>query len=309
MARKRPTPRTPTAEDNAFLRDILAAPEDDAPRLRYADWLMANGDPERAEYIRLDIRQTRSTGETAATRSRRGNRLRELWAAHREAWLEVLPVPMRGFVSFVRGFPGRADCDIVEFLDWPEPLWQAAPVTGLITTLCLRTEELYSGDLEAMAAFRKLIGPRVQELAAAPQLARILDLDMNESGIRTRHVKPLVGSRFLTRLRSLDLSVNGLGNEAAEAVAGSSRFPNLAVLRMDWNQIGDPGARALANSPHLASLAELSLSNNVIGDEGGQALAKSPHLKNLRRLDLTKNNLSKTVRAALRERFRRRVVL
>jgi hypothetical protein len=83
-------------------------------------------------------------------------------------------------------------------------------------------------------------------------------------------------------LRTLDLSVNGLGNEAAEAVAGSPRLPDLAVLRMGYNRIGD---------------------------EGGQVLAASPHLANLRRLDLTGNNLSKAVRAALREWFRRRVAL
>src|SRR5262249_48664090 len=84
---------------------------------------------------------------------------------------------------------------------------------------------------------------------------------------------------------------------------------NLAVLRMEWNRIGDPGARALANSPHLAGLSELSLSNNAIGDEGARALAASPHLTNLRWLDVTKNNMSQSGRAALRERFRRRVAL
>jgi uncharacterized protein (TIGR02996 family) len=309
MAKKRRKARTPTDEDEAFLRDILAAPEDDAPRLRYADWLKANGDPDRAEYIRLDIRQTRSGGESASTRSRRWTRLRELWSANRKNWLESLPLQMRPYVGFVRGFPGRLDSAIEDFLFWPEPLWQSAPVTGLITTLCLRTESLYTGDLEAMASFRAHIGPEVREMAATPQLARIVHLDMNESGIRTRHVRPLVASRYLTQLRSLDLSANGLGNEAAEAVAESSRLPNLAVLRMDWNRIGDPGARALANSPHLAGLSELSLSINLIGDEGGHALAASPHLMNLRRLDLTRNNLSISGRAALRKRFRRRVAL
>src|SRR4051812_2369116 len=126
MPSKRRKVRTPTAEDEVFLRDILAAPEDDAPRLHYADWLKANGDPERAEYIRLDIRYVRHSGASASTRSRLWRRLRELWDTHRAAWLEPLPLPMRPFVSFVRGFPGRADCAIVEFLSWPEPLWQSA---------------------------------------------------------------------------------------------------------------------------------------------------------------------------------------
>ncbi len=37
--------------DEAFLRAILAYPEDDTPRLIYADWLEERGDP-RAELLR-----------------------------------------------------------------------------------------------------------------------------------------------------------------------------------------------------------------------------------------------------------------
>ncbi|MBN9120375.1 MAG: TIGR02996 domain-containing protein [Planctomycetes bacterium] len=38
-----------------FLHAICADPEDDTPRLVYADWLDENGAPERAEFIRLQI--------------------------------------------------------------------------------------------------------------------------------------------------------------------------------------------------------------------------------------------------------------
>ena len=39
-------------QDEAFLADIVEHPDDDAPRLVYADWLEDHGDPERAEFIR-----------------------------------------------------------------------------------------------------------------------------------------------------------------------------------------------------------------------------------------------------------------
>jgi uncharacterized protein (TIGR02996 family) len=39
-----------------FLRDILAHPEDDTPRLIYADWLDDHGQPERAEFLRAEYR-------------------------------------------------------------------------------------------------------------------------------------------------------------------------------------------------------------------------------------------------------------
>ena len=41
------------AED--FKRAICAAPDDDAPRLAFADWLYEQGDCDRAEYIKLAI--------------------------------------------------------------------------------------------------------------------------------------------------------------------------------------------------------------------------------------------------------------
>jgi len=41
--------------DDAFIADIIANPEDDTPRLIYADWLEEHGQHERAEFIRLQI--------------------------------------------------------------------------------------------------------------------------------------------------------------------------------------------------------------------------------------------------------------
>jgi uncharacterized protein (TIGR02996 family) len=39
----------------ALVRAVLAAPEDDAPRLVFADWCDENGDSEWAEFIRLQV--------------------------------------------------------------------------------------------------------------------------------------------------------------------------------------------------------------------------------------------------------------
>lgn len=41
-----------------FMRDIIANPADDMPRLVYADWLFDHGQPERGEFIRLQIELT-----------------------------------------------------------------------------------------------------------------------------------------------------------------------------------------------------------------------------------------------------------
>ena len=44
-----------TPDETALLAAVCAAPEDDAPRLVMADWFDEHGDPERAEFIRVQI--------------------------------------------------------------------------------------------------------------------------------------------------------------------------------------------------------------------------------------------------------------
>lgn len=43
------------AERAGLLADILANPEDDTPRLIYADWLEDGGEPAKAEFIRVQV--------------------------------------------------------------------------------------------------------------------------------------------------------------------------------------------------------------------------------------------------------------
>ena len=57
------------AGETELLAEIYAAPDDDAPRLVYADWLQERGDP-RGEFIALQL-------ERARGKARSGGRQRE----------------------------------------------------------------------------------------------------------------------------------------------------------------------------------------------------------------------------------------
>src|SRR3974390_780338 len=50
-----------TEEEEELLAAIDARPDEDGPRLAHADWLEANGDPERAAYIRSSLHTERDT--------------------------------------------------------------------------------------------------------------------------------------------------------------------------------------------------------------------------------------------------------
>jgi uncharacterized protein (TIGR02996 family) len=82
MARKRPT-----TQQAAILDDVVRNPDDDGPRLVYADWLEDNGQPQRAEIIRV---QCAAEGDEAA-RLLRQVRERELLVGHWHEWMQELP--------------------------------------------------------------------------------------------------------------------------------------------------------------------------------------------------------------------------
>jgi len=46
-------------EREAFLVAIRAAPEDDTPRLAFADWLQEHGDEPQTEFIRVQVKLAR----------------------------------------------------------------------------------------------------------------------------------------------------------------------------------------------------------------------------------------------------------
>jgi uncharacterized protein (TIGR02996 family) len=88
-------------DEAAFMAAILAAPDDDAPRLVFADWLDERGD-RRAEWLRLTVRRDQltrgpSAGEDMVARTlawakdrtevgRITRRLQQLAAVVPEAW-------------------------------------------------------------------------------------------------------------------------------------------------------------------------------------------------------------------------------
>jgi len=109
------------SDEAALLRAICAHPDEDTPRLVYADWLDEHDQPERAEFIRVQIERDAHPDCTGdhdvivehSTEKSRHLRAREaeLLAAHRKAWLAHLGAfaeamyEERVEVGFVRGFP------------------------------------------------------------------------------------------------------------------------------------------------------------------------------------------------------------
>src|SRR5262245_31911453 len=85
----------------ALFQAVLDSPGDDAPRLVFADWLDENGEPERAEVIRLQI-EAACTPFYEPRYDALNRRADALIAAHGTGWR--LPNLRAGDQVFRRGF-------------------------------------------------------------------------------------------------------------------------------------------------------------------------------------------------------------
>src|SRR5262245_11304094 len=91
-----------TSQDAALLAAVYADPHDDAPRLVYADWLDENGDPERAEFIRVQIALANARDDDPR-RPALAKREKQLLKAHGKVWRGSGDPWLRG-AGFERGF-------------------------------------------------------------------------------------------------------------------------------------------------------------------------------------------------------------
>src|SRR5262249_20802400 len=107
-----------------FLRAILENPDDDTPRLVYADWLEERDDP-RGEFIRVQCRLARMSGEDPL-RPDLEARERDLLASHGEGWVGPLRPWVTGW-TFRRGFLERVRVTVPVYLEHADVLLRLAP--------------------------------------------------------------------------------------------------------------------------------------------------------------------------------------
>src|SRR4051794_40494225 len=89
----------------ALMRAVIDRPGDDAPRLVLADWFEDNGEPARAEFVRVQLEIARSGEGGRARLEKLAVRERELYAARTPDWYEDVPQWARQQVTQRYGSP------------------------------------------------------------------------------------------------------------------------------------------------------------------------------------------------------------
>src|SRR5262245_15977158 len=125
------------ADRAAFLRAICANPDDDLPRLVFADWLDEHGEPERAEFIRVQIEFARLSAagpkgdELKARLDELKAREKHLLAAPGVRWHPPLPAGVM-VGSSVRGFVGSVLVrNLTAFVGIADQLFASHPIYHL----------------------------------------------------------------------------------------------------------------------------------------------------------------------------------
>ncbi|MEK6233367.1 MAG: TIGR02996 domain-containing protein [Planctomycetales bacterium] len=280
-------------QERAFREEILAAPEDDAPRLIFADWLEERGDP-RGDFIRAQCELARLHEADPRTDALRRQQ-RELIARgvldRYPEWPGTLANLER--VWFRRGFPDTIQITPGQFLDGAETLFEAAPLLrGLKFTRlnvgisklaeCPFLERIVSLNVAGQGSYEQGL-----VLANSPFLHRLESLNIFNAFFRSGDaaVRGLVDSGLSERIHSLECGSNDVQEGALSAFAASKGVP---WRNLGWfsNRLTASSVRHLMQSPRSAGLHTLNLGYNSLGIQGLQALAKAPRMKNLKLLNV-----------------------
>jgi uncharacterized protein (TIGR02996 family) len=227
-------------DGDALLRAVLAEPDDDTPRLIYADWLDEHDQHPRAAFIRDQIEAVRAEpyGPQARTaEARAADLLRE----HSADWLAGLPGNV--LLRFERGFVGGVEGPPAEFARAAEALFAAAPVqTYRLSFDSYTADFLFMHEFFAIPQLRHLrrfeCAPTLHLAAEdyelidkCPHLAGLRDLSLRENPIHPPWLGELLEGDRLPELAGLDVADNPhLGPALAEALP---RAKHRDIRRLD----------------------------------------------------------------------------
>jgi uncharacterized protein (TIGR02996 family) len=330
-------------DNQGFLQAIIADPEDDAPRLVYADWLDEHGDTARAEFIRTQCERARLPRNDERSWPLE-QREQALLKEHEQAWAAPLP-GLAEFWQFRRGFVEWMQIEGEKFLPCAEELFAAFPLRSLQLIIVGWQHRRYMEQFAALPQLARLhtldledccfTVPSLHRLLASPHLSglRILELRGNDfsSGILpalarapalaglttlslggdsftsrafgTGSIRQVAKGPWPARLTRLHLGYVSGGLPSVRALVASPYLAQLRRLSLSIWKMLDAGARELAGCERLVGLTFLSLHSNHISDAGAQALLDSPHLRGLKFLHLSGNRISEPMEQALEARF------
>lgn len=264
------------ADGEALLREVLASPDDDRPRLVYADYLQQRGDP-RGEFIAVQCAHAKLP-EGDARAEPLAARAQALLGKHQREWVNPF---MGDRHTLVIG--GR------KYTRTPPSQWDFH--RGFVRTATVSAESFpeLSAGLFAREPVRRvrLTNRGLEPVLEARGLEKLRELDLSHMRLKDEAIALFNCKRFES-LEVLELKKCALGVKGAKAMAGADpqRWPQLRHLGLAECALKDAALRELGRSPLLTRVRSLDLFNNKFGVAGWTSFVASPWLERVEVLDV-----------------------
>jgi uncharacterized protein (TIGR02996 family) len=227
------------AEHEAFLRAIFDAPDDDTPRLVYADFLDEHDAPDRAAFIRIGCELARLHEEDGQPRLAT---LKEELAriGERHEWAQK---------PSDRGFP-VVDRIVLATAKLDDPIaLRAAAVRD--------TPEWFGAKTLAIAPGRHLFPQHIDPLFALPWTQQVTEWDL-QGHVEEIAAGPQTGDAGAFAL--IDMNVRPvISLSGVEALVNHRGARRIHALNLTHNNLDNDAARALVRSQYLVRLKRLDL--------------------------------------------------
>ncbi len=283
-----------SAEKRALLAAIGSNPDEDTPRLAFADWCDEHNEPERASFIRLQFEAERHR-EWTPERMDIEEHAAEILEAHHHKWLADEPVWARSsqvkygifwavsLYGIHNGFLDRITLPLDECMANAPEIFATAPIRELgLEDIRDGGRALASivlpGHVSALTLGFSITPPHWPSVLSSPLLRGLRKLSLHLLG--DQHLSGNGETRITWDERDV------LDDDGAIAIARCANLSALNSLTLGTGTIGPPGMEALVNSPYLSGLEHLSLRGHPVGDEGLIHLSRSPLASRLTELDI-----------------------
>ena len=290
-----------------LLAQVLAAPDEDPPRLVYADYLMEQSD-QRGEFIAVQVQLQQRI--TPARRRHANERLAAL--SHHDFGKDAAKLVSARRFWMRRGFVDEVRASGLSFAMGARKLLAIEPVR-YATLESVNPEHIRTllddGIIGRLAGLRLSGEPDLAALAASEQLRSLRRLNLTWCSVGDEGLEALARGGNL-RVESLTLNNCEIGDAGITALAESEAMRHIKRLFVSRNLIGDAGAAALARSPNLSEMIVISIGGNEeLGDAGARAFADIELASRLQRLEITQADFSDNAASALRDVWGERLTL
>jgi uncharacterized protein (TIGR02996 family) len=215
----------------ALLAAVRESPDDDLPRLVFADWLEEHREAERAGFIRFQVESSRAEPFSPAARATEEQAAALLTVSNREAWTHDI----RGLIldaGFERGFVQHVTVDAAQFPDAAKELFAHEPIRSL---------RLHRPP-PSRSEYEVLLGPSFE----VRELVRLRSLDLQAVELTHGDCMDLVETAALADLERLSLRGNPLPPNWIEEVLEGGYWSELRYLDLaDIANLGPALSRAL----------------------------------------------------------------